>query len=91
LAWGEVLVKLLAPGVNEICPLSLSITGFSEDGAPHETLSVRTKLEELLNAKGVKIDIETVALSTVRISFAKSANMLASHIPTFRASPEERE
>jgi hypothetical protein len=63
LAWAEVFLELLSSGTKEICPLSISINGFSEQGAPKETASIREKLDELLEAKGVMIDTETVAFT----------------------------
>jgi thymidylate synthase len=74
LAWAEVFLKLLAPGTTEICPLTISITGFSENGSPQETASIRSELEELLKAKGVTTDIETVAFTIFPDEYWQLAN-----------------
>lgn len=74
LAWGDVFLKLLSKGITEICPLSISITGFSENGIPKETESVREKLNELLEAQGVTTDIETVAFTIFPDEYWQLAN-----------------
>lgn len=63
LAWGQVLLQLMSPGVSEISPLTLSIHGFSDAGVVQETSSIRFKLEQLLINKQVTIDIENVAFT----------------------------
>lgn len=60
LGWAAVLDCLARPGVDAISPLSLSITGFNENGVATEVPAVRSAIDELLKAKG-KRDIENVA------------------------------
>jgi hypothetical protein len=74
LAWAEVFLKLLSPGTTEICPLSISITGFSELSLPKETVAVRERLDKLLVAEGVTIDTETVAFTIFPDEYWKLAN-----------------
>jgi len=74
LAWSEIFLKLLSAGTTEICPLLLSITGFSDCGIPNETASVRERLDELLKAKGVATDIETVAFTIFPDEYWRLAN-----------------
>jgi len=74
LAWGEVFLKLLSPGIQEICPLSMAITGFSESGVVNENSGVRERLDKLLEAKGVTIDTETVAFTIFPDEYWKLSN-----------------
>jgi thymidylate synthase len=74
LAWGEVFLKLLSSGTTEICPLSISITGFSSESLPKETIVVREKLDKLLEVEGVTTDIETVAFTIFPDEYWKLAN-----------------
>lgn len=60
LGWAGVLDRLARPGVDAISPLSLSITGFGDDGAPAEVPAIRGAVDTLLAAKG-KRDVENVA------------------------------
>lgn len=60
IAWASVLDRLAQRGIEEISPLSLSITGFHDDGTPTETPAIRTAIDTLLAAKG-KRDVENVA------------------------------
>ncbi|MFG1404365.1 thymidylate synthase family protein [Xanthobacter sediminis] len=60
LGWAAVLDRLAHPGVEAISPLSLSITGFDDQGAPAEVQAIRAGVDALLKAKG-KRDIENVA------------------------------
>jgi len=60
LGWAAVLDRLATPGVDEISPLSLSITGFDKNGMATERPKIRAAIDELLNAKG-KRDTENVA------------------------------
>lgn len=60
LGWASVLDRLARPGVDAISPLSLSITGFDEHGAPAELPGIRSAVDTLLAAKG-KRDVENVA------------------------------
>ena len=60
LGWGEVLDRLARPGVAAISPLSLSITGFGQDGMANEVPTIRTAVDKLLAAKG-KREVENVA------------------------------
>lgn len=59
-AWGQAILNILDHSGKEISPLLISIAGFSEDGSPQETESVRCELEQLLKNKGFR-DIENVA------------------------------
>jgi hypothetical protein len=74
LAWGEVFLRLLSSGVKEIAPLSISITGFSKDGAPVENVEIRERLDILLEQKGVTIDTETVAFTIFPQEYWELAN-----------------
>ena len=60
LGWSAVLDRLAQPGVDAISPLSLSITGFDENGVATEVPAVRAALDELLSAKD-KREVENVA------------------------------
>lgn len=60
LAWAAVLDRLAQPGVDAISPLSLSITGFDENGVAAEIPAIRSAIDGLLRAKG-KRDVENVA------------------------------
>jgi hypothetical protein len=73
LAWGEVLLTLLTPGVSVITPLTLSISGFGPDG-PAESTAIRSKLESLLAAHGIDPDIETVAFTIFPKEYLHLAN-----------------
>lgn len=60
LGWASVLDRLARPGVDAISPLSLSITGFGDDGTPAEVPAIRAAVDTLLAAKG-KREVENVA------------------------------
>ncbi|KDM67994.1 hypothetical protein [Acidiphilium sp. JA12-A1] len=60
LGWASVLDRLARPGVDAISPLSLSFTGFDENGRPAEVPAIRTAVDTLLAAKG-KRDVENVS------------------------------
>jgi len=60
LGWASVLDRLAQPGVDAISPLSLSFTGFGENGTPIEVPTIRAAVDTLLSAKG-KRDVENVA------------------------------
>lgn len=60
IGWAKVLDRLARPGVEAISPLSLSITGFDEDGTATEIPAIRTAVDALLTNKG-KRDVENVA------------------------------
>jgi hypothetical protein len=60
LGWARVLDRLARPGVDAISPLSLSITGFDNDGRAIEVPPIRKAIDTLLAAKG-KRDVENVA------------------------------
>jgi hypothetical protein len=60
LGWAAVLNYLARPGVGEISPLSLSITGFNDRGIAAEVPAIRGAVDALLAAKG-KRDVENVA------------------------------
>jgi hypothetical protein len=74
LAWGEVLLRLLTPGITAITPLTLSITGFASDGTPIEASPIRDGLEQLLKTHDVKADIETVAFTIFPNEYWQLAN-----------------
>jgi hypothetical protein len=74
LAWGEVLLHLLTPGITAISPLSVSIVGFDSSGAVSETSGIRNGLDELLKAHGVNTDIETVAFTIFPKEYWQLAN-----------------
>ena len=60
LGWAAVLDRLAQPGVHAISPLSLSITGFDENGVAAEVPAIRSAIDDLLKAKGNR-DVENVA------------------------------
>lgn len=60
LGWAAVLERLACPGVDAISPLSLSITGFGDDGVATEVPAIRAALDDLLSAKD-KREVENVA------------------------------
>ncbi|MFA6965261.1 thymidylate synthase [Bosea sp. (in: a-proteobacteria)] len=60
LGWASVLDRLACPGVESISPLSLSITGFDEQGIAAEVPAIRAAIDTLLAAKD-KRDVENVA------------------------------
>ncbi|MGM4965754.1 thymidylate synthase [Tardiphaga sp. 1201_B9_N1_1] len=74
LAWGEVFLRLLSSGVTEISPLSICITGFSDDGNPVESADIRERLDALLEEKEVTIDTETVAFTIFPQEYWELAN-----------------
>jgi hypothetical protein len=74
LAWGEVLLKLLTPGVNAIAPLTVSITSFAEGGNPIESPSIRTALEDVFKAHNIEPDIEAVAFTIFPEEYWELAN-----------------
>jgi hypothetical protein len=60
IGWASVLDCLAKPGVNDISPLSLSITGFDERGVAAEIPAIRNAIDNLLSIKG-KRDTENIA------------------------------
>ncbi|GCE89083.1 hypothetical protein MSKU15_0684 [Komagataeibacter diospyri] len=60
LGWAAVLDRLARPGVEAISPLSLSITGFGDDGVATEVPAIRNAVDDLLSAKD-KRGVENVA------------------------------
>jgi hypothetical protein len=60
LGWAAVLDCLAQPGVDAISPLTLSITGFDENGVAAEVPTIRSAIDDLLKAKGTR-DVENVA------------------------------
>lgn len=60
LGWASVLDRLARPGVEAISPLTLSITGFNDQGVAAEVPAIRAAVDTLLAAKG-KRDVENVA------------------------------
>lgn len=60
LGWAAVLDRLAQPGIEAISPLSLSITGFDDNGVAAEVPTIRAAIDELLSAKD-KREIENVA------------------------------
>lgn len=62
IAWGHVLSELTAPGCTEISPLTLSITGFDDEGYPLENQNIRAALDHWLEITG-KRGCENVAFT----------------------------
>src|SRR5436190_7836343 len=60
LGWAAVLDRLAQPGVDAVSPLTLSITGFDENGVAAEVPTIRNAIDDLLKAKGAR-DVENVA------------------------------
>lgn len=60
LGWAAVLDRLAQPGVDAISPLSLSITGFDDNGAAIEVPAIRAAIDALLSTKD-KREVENVA------------------------------
>ncbi|MGO4170535.1 thymidylate synthase [Novosphingobium sp. YAF33] len=60
LGWARVLDRLMQCGVDEISPLTLSISGFDENGEAAEVPAIRHAIDALLSAKD-KRDVENVA------------------------------
>lgn len=60
LGWAAVLDRLARPGVDSISPLSLSITGLTDNGVAVEVAAIRAAIDELLSAKD-KREVENVA------------------------------
>jgi len=52
--------KLMQRGVQAITPLTLSITGFDDDGSPAEIPDIRKAVDAFLEAEG-KRDVENIA------------------------------
>jgi len=63
LAWGEILLHLLKPGVSEISPLTLSITGFDSSGIPAENPEIRESLDRFIAAHKIWPDVEGVSFT----------------------------
>lgn len=59
-AWGRALQLVTEPGRSEVGSLTISVTGFAEDGAVVESPAIRRALDALLRARG-KQTVETVA------------------------------
>jgi hypothetical protein len=74
LAWGEVLLHLLARGTTAISPLCLTIVGFDSTGTVSEIPTVRSGLDELLKTHDVQTDIETVAFTIFPDEYWQLAN-----------------
>lgn len=62
LAWGKVLLALTRPGVSRITPLTLSISGFGDDGSVTEIPEIRAAVDTFLAAQGKK-DTENIAFT----------------------------
>lgn len=62
IGWGLVLQALSAPGCSAISPLTLSITGFDEQGYPAENRNIRAAVDTMLASMG-KRDCENVAFT----------------------------
>ncbi|MBB5687834.1 thymidylate synthase [Sphingobium boeckii] len=60
LGWGKVLERLTRRGVTSITPLTLTITGFNDDGVAAEVPEIRTAVEAFLETQD-KRDSENVA------------------------------
>lgn len=52
IGWALVLKELSVPGVKALTPLTLSITGFDDDGYPIENRNIRAALDEMLEGSG---------------------------------------
>ncbi len=62
LGWAKVIKELARPGGGSISPLTLSLTGFDEDGYPFETQTIRHAIDEMLASLG-KRDCDNVAFT----------------------------
>ncbi len=60
LGWGLVLNALAKPGVTRLAPLTLTITGFDDEGVAAEIPDIREAVDDFLEAQG-KRDTENVA------------------------------
>lgn len=61
-AWAKAILHVVDHSGPEISPLIMSVTGFDEAGAAAETPAVRTALDALLLAKGMR-SVEDVAFT----------------------------
>lgn len=61
-AWSKAVLHVMDHSGLEISPLVLSVTGFLEDGAPHESQELRVALDALLLEEGLR-SIEDVAFT----------------------------
>lgn len=60
-AWAKAFLHIVeSPGVTEISPLVVSLSGFDQDGSIAEASSLRGTLDQVLKKKG-KISVEDVA------------------------------
>jgi len=62
LAWARLLVTLVERRGGEVSPLTLTITGFNENGVAAEIPAIRDAADALLEAEG-KRDVENVAFT----------------------------
>lgn len=62
IGWGQVLQALSAPGCSAISPLTLSITGYDQQGYPAENKNIRAAIDKMLIGTG-KRDCENVAFT----------------------------
>jgi len=61
-AWAKATLHVMDHSGLEISPLVLSVTGFQEDGTPHESSELRSALDTLLLAEGHR-SIDDVAFT----------------------------
>ena len=79
-AWATVFGRLTTRGVDELGPVTVSVTGFDNEGLPEETAIIRAELDAQLKQKNKK-SIITVANTIFpqrlwRMNEANSAEML---------------
>jgi hypothetical protein len=84
-AWARALLAIMDGSGKEISPLVLSVTEFSEDGAPAEDPVIRGTLDRLLAARGF-IEVETVAFTIFPQEIWDAAN--GSRATFFRLAQE---
>jgi hypothetical protein len=51
-AWAEVFLKLMEPGVNKLLSVLVMVTDLDDDGIPNENLAIRRRLDQELAAHG---------------------------------------
>ena len=67
-AWSRLLLRVLGNGGTEIAPLTLSLTGFGENGTVPEDATVRQALDHLLERKAwSKVDIVAFTIFPQRL------------------------
>lgn len=71
-AWAKVMLALAQRGVGEISPLTVAIRGFTADGAPTESPTIRTALDAYLESEDLR-DCENVAFTIFPQSYWQMA------------------